>query len=200
MRNLTKVSTPKKVLFIGLSILVLGIILLAIGLQSPAFSQRFQCGYDLGMNNSSITQDQISEYCNNQIPETENIERLITLGFGAILLITGLIVTGTGGIWLIVRRKERTEASSLSSEVNVEMMINNNRGERESGEEQDYRFTSKKVLIYCIIVGLISAILSIFIDELGLLSMVAFVFASITVWYMFGERLHKWQEKRRRSE
>jgi hypothetical protein len=27
--------------------------------------------------------------------------------------------------------------------------------------------------------------------------MAAFVFASITVWYMFGEKFHKWQEKKR---
>jgi hypothetical protein len=70
-------------------------------------------------------------------------------------------------------------------------MINNNR------QEEDDRFTPKKVLIYCLIVGLISAILSIFIDGLRLLSMAAFVFASITVWYMFGEKFHKWQERKK---
>jgi hypothetical protein len=63
-------------------------------------------------------------------------------------------------------------------------------------EEYHNSFTPKKVLIYCLIVGLISAILSIFIDGLRLLSTAAFVFASITVWYMFGEKFHKWQEKR----
>jgi hypothetical protein len=26
--------------------------------------------------------------------------------------------------------------------------------------------------------------------------MAAFVFASITVWYIFGEKFHKWQERR----
>jgi hypothetical protein len=62
--------------------------------------------------------------------------------------------------------------------------------------EQDDRFTPKKVLLYCIIVGLISGILTIFIDWLGLLSMAAFVFASITIWYMFGEKFHKWQKER----
>ena len=70
-------------------------------------------------------------------------------------------------------------------------MINNNR------QEEDDRFTPKKVLIYCLIVGLISAILSIFIDGLRVLSMAAFVFASITVWYMFGEKFHKWQERKK---
>jgi hypothetical protein len=50
-------------------------------------------------------------------------------------------------------------------------MIKDRRAERETGE--DYRFTPKKVLIYCIIVGVISAILSNFIDWLGLFSMVA---------------------------
>jgi hypothetical protein len=63
-------------------------------------------------------------------------------------------------------------------------------------EKYHNSFTPKKVLIYCLIVGLISAILSIFIDGLRLLSTAAFVFASITVWYMFGEKFHKWQEKR----
>ena len=70
-------------------------------------------------------------------------------------------------------------------------MINNNR------QEEDDRFTPKKVLIYCLIVGLISAILSILIDGLRVLSMAAFVFASITVWYMFGEKFHKWQERKK---
>jgi hypothetical protein len=27
--------------------------------------------------------------------------------------------------------------------------------------------------------------------------MAAFVFASITVWYMFGEKFHKWQERKK---
>ena len=62
-------------------------------------------------------------------------------------------------------------------------------------EEYDNSFTPRKVLIYCLIVGLISALLSIFIDGLRLLSTAAFVFASITVWYMFGEKFHKWQER-----
>ena len=94
-----------------------------------------------------------------------------------------MITTGIGGIWLLVRaiRKERIEPSSLS-EMSVEMMmtttINNRRIEE---EEQDDWFTPKKVLICSIIVGLISGILSIFIDWLGVLSMAAFVFASITV-------------------
>jgi uncharacterized protein YneF (UPF0154 family) len=134
-----------------------------------------------------LTQEQISEYCNNnQILTIENEEAagLITVGFGVILIVIGLISTGIGGIWLLVRaiRKERTEASSLSSEMSVETMmtttINNRRIEE---EEQDDWFTPKKVLICSIIVGLISGILSVFIDWLGVLSMAAFVFASITV-------------------
>jgi hypothetical protein len=28
---------------------------------------------------------------------------------------------------------------------------------------------------------------------------VAFVFASITVWYMFGEKLHRWKETREKK-
>ena len=56
--------------------------------------------------------------------------------------------------------------------------------------------TPKMVLIYCLIVGLISALFSIFLDGLRLLSTAAFVFASITVRYMFGEKFHKWQERK----
>jgi hypothetical protein len=54
-----------------------------------------------------------------------------TLGFGSILIVRGLIITGTGSIWLVVRRrKERTEASEASSGVNIEMIMNN-RGAKE---------------------------------------------------------------------
>src|ERR687889_655109 len=125
MKNPSKVSTPKKVLFIGLGILALGIVVFTIDLQrSPLLWQTFQCGYDLGLNNSSLTQDQISEYCNNQILKTENVEEeedLTIVGFGIILSIIGLIITGTGSIWLIVRRiGERTEKVS-SSGVRMEM-------------------------------------------------------------------------------
>jgi phosphoglycerol transferase MdoB-like AlkP superfamily enzyme len=104
------------------------------------------------------------------------------------------IITGIGvGIWLIVRattRKERTE--TLPSGLSIEI-LNNRR------IEEDYRFTPKKVLVYCIIVGLVSGTLSIFIDWLVLLSMAAFVFASITIWYIFGDKLHKWKERRSRN-
>jgi hypothetical protein len=59
-----------------------------------------------------------------------------TLGFGSILIVRGLIITGTGSIWLVVRRrrrKERIEASEASSGVNIEMMMMmmNNRGVKE---------------------------------------------------------------------
>ena len=67
-------------------------------------------------------------------------------------------------------------------------------------QEEDARFTPKKTLIYCLIVGLISAILSILIDGLRVLSMAAFVFASITIWYMFGEKFHKWQERKKEQK
>jgi hypothetical protein len=201
MNKLSNVSTPKKVLFIGLGILALGIIVLTFGLQrSPAFWQTFQCGYDLGLNNSSLTRDQIGEYCNNQIIKTENVEEddLTIVGFGIILIIVGLIIAGIGGgIWIIVRirrRGERTEELS-SSEVSMEMMSN-----RQEEEKQDDRFSPKKVLIYCLIVGLISALLSIFLDVLSLLSTAAFVFASITGWYIFGEKFHKWQEREKEQK
>jgi hypothetical protein len=57
-------------------------------------------------------------------------EDLTTVGFGIILLIVGLIITGTGIIWLIARRRggERTEKIS-SSGVRMEM-INNNKDEK----------------------------------------------------------------------
>ncbi len=195
------VSTPKKVLFIGLGILAVGIVVFTIGFQrSSAFWQTFQCGYDLGLNNSSLTQDQISEYCNNQILKTENVEEeeeeeehdLTTVGFWYNSINQGLIITGTASIWFItrrIRRGERTQRES-SSGVRMEMINNNNK------DEEEYRFTPKKVLIYCLIVGLISAILSILIDGLRLLSMAAFVFASITIWYIFVEKFHRWQERR----
>ena len=201
MNKLSKVSTPKKVFFIGLGILALGTVVLAMGLErSPAFWQTFQCGYDLGINNSSLTRDQIREYCNNQILKTENVEEeddLTIVGFGIILIVVGLIIIGIGGsIWLIARRMrrgERTEELS-SSEVSMEMT-----GYRQEGGGDD-RFTPKKVLIYCLIVGLISALLSIFLDGLRLLSTAAFVFASITGWYMFGEKFHKWQEREKEQK
>ena len=63
-------------------------------------------------------------------------------------------------------------------------------------EEENYRFTPKKVLAYCIIVELISDTLFIFINSLIVLSVTVFVFASITVWYMFGEKFHRWEERR----
>jgi hypothetical protein len=74
----------------------------------------------------------------------------------------------------------------------------NNRGTKE-GEEGHNWFTPRNVLVYCIIVGVIIAPLSIFIDWLILLSTAAFVFASITVWYMFAEKFHRWREGRNRS-
>jgi uncharacterized membrane protein len=66
-------------------------------------------------------------------------------------------------------------------------------------EEQDHRFTTKKVLVCSIVVGLISGIFSVFIDWLRVLSMAAFVFASITVWYMFVDKLHGWKEAREKK-
>jgi undecaprenyl pyrophosphate phosphatase UppP len=78
-------------------------------------------------------------------------------------------------------------------------MINNNRRSKEAEEDHNW-FTPRNVLVYCIIVGLISAPLSIFIDWLILLSVAAFVFASITVWYMFAEKFHGWKERRKRND
>jgi hypothetical protein len=57
-----------------------------------------------------------------------------TLGFGSILIVRRLIITGTGSIWFVVRRRRRkviTEASEASSGVNIEMMMMNNRGVKE---------------------------------------------------------------------
>ncbi|HKG29921.1 MAG TPA: hypothetical protein VKA91_01515 [Nitrososphaeraceae archaeon] len=196
-------STPKKVLFIGLGILALGIVVLILGLQqSPTLWQVFKCGYDLGINNSSLTREQISEYCNNNqiltIEKEEEAAGLTTVGFGIILIVIGLITTGIGGIWLLLRaiRKERTEAASSlsSSEMSVEMMTTMNSRRIEEGEQDDW-FTPKKVLAYCMIIGLISGTLSIFINSLIVLSIGAFVFASITLWYMFGDKFHRWKER-----
>jgi hypothetical protein len=77
---------------------------------------------------------------------------LTTVRFGIILIFIGLIITGTGSISLIARRRgrERTEKVSSSS-VRMEK-INNE-------EEEDDRFTPNHVLIYCLILILISAIL-----------------------------------------
>jgi hypothetical protein len=163
---------------------------------SAGLSEAFQCGYNLGLNNSSLTRDQISKYCNNQILETENVDDLTTFGFGTIFIVIGLIIIGIGGaIWLIVRRRKGRKARTESlSGVSMEMMTRN----REE-EEEHHRFTTKKVLTCSIILGLISGILSVLIDWLGVLSMAAFVFASITVWYMFGEKLHRWKETREKK-
>ena len=195
-------SLPKKVLFIGLGILALGIVVLILGLlQSPTLWQAFKCGYDLGINNSSLTQEQISEYCNNNqiltIDNEEEADGLTTVGLGVILIVIGLITTGIGGICLLLRaiRKERTEASSSSSSgMSVEMMTMNNSGIE---QEQDDWFTPKKVLAYCMIIGLISGTLSIFINSLLVLSVGAFVFASITVWYMFADKFEMGREKKK---
>jgi phosphatidylglycerophosphate synthase len=163
---------------------------------SPGLSEAFQCGYNLGLNNSSLTREQISEYCNNLILETENVDDMTIFGFGPIFIIVGLIIIGIGSaIWLIVRRRKGRKARTESlSGVSMEMMTRN----REE-EEEHHRFTTKKVLTCSIILGLISALLSIFIDWLHVLSMAAFVFASITVWYMFGEKLHRWKETREKK-
>jgi hypothetical protein len=77
-------------------------------------------------------------------------------------------------------------------------MIDNNRGSKETEEDLNW-FTPRNVLVYCIIVGVVSAPLSIFIDWLILLSVAAFVFASITVWYLFVEKFHRWKERRRKD-
>src|ERR687889_1438953 len=140
MKKLSKISTPKKVLFIGLGILALGVVVVAL---SPSQSLTFKCAYNLGRNNSSLTQDQIVEYCNKQNIETENIQNSINVG--TVLLIIGLIIIGTGGIWLITRRqKERTEEASSLSGVSTKIMSNRQ-------QEEEDRFTPKKVLIYCLI-------------------------------------------------
>lgn len=164
-------------------------------------SQTFECDYDLNLNNSSLTRDQISKYCNNQIQETAiNLESsgLITVGFGIIFIIIGSIITEiAGSIWLVqnrrrtIIRRERTDAPSAE----VRIVMKNNKGIKE-----DDWFTPKKVIAYCLIIGLISGTLSIFMNSLIVLSAAAFVFASITLWYMFGDKFHRWEERRRRTK
>ncbi len=78
--------------------------------------------------------------------------------------------------------------------MSVEMMtttMKNRRIEEEEEAEEDDWFTPKKVLAYCMIIGLISGTLSIFINSLIVLSVEAFVFASITLWYLFGDKFHR---------
>ena len=41
---------------------------------------------------------------------------------------------------------------------------------------------------------------TIFINSLFVLSVVAFVFDSITLWFMFVVKFHRWQERGRRDE
>src|SRR5919112_6639767 len=90
MKKLSKVCTPKKVLFIGLGIFAAGIVVVAL---SPSQSLTFKCAYNLGRNNSSLTQDQIVEYCNKQNIETENIQN--SINGGTALLIIGLVIIET---------------------------------------------------------------------------------------------------------
>ncbi|HZB99481.1 MAG TPA: hypothetical protein VE226_05660, partial [Nitrososphaeraceae archaeon] len=162
--------------------------------RSAGLSEAFQCGYNLGLNNSSLTREKISNYCNNQILDTENIGDLTTFGFNTIFIVIGIIIIGIGGgIWLIVRRRRKARIEALSG-ASMETMMTTNRE-----EEQDHRLTTKKVLVCSIIVGLISGVLSFFIDWLGVLSMAAFVFASITVWYMFVDKLHGWKQAREKK-
>ena len=66
--------------------------------------------------------------------------------------------------------------------------------------KEDVWFTPKKVIAYCLIVGLISGTLSIFMNSLIVLSAAAFVFASITLWYVFGDKFHRWEERRRTKD
>jgi hypothetical protein len=163
--------------------------------RSAGLSEAFQCGYNLGLTNSSLTRDEISKYCNNQILGTENIGGLTIFDFNTILIVIGIIIIGIGnGIWLIVRRRRRKAKIEALSGVSMEKMMTTNRE-----EEEDHRLTTKKVLVCSIIVGLISGILSFYIDWLGVLSMAAFVFASITVWYMLVEKLHGWKETRKKK-
>ena len=77
-------------------------------------------------------------------------------------------------------------------------MVDNIRGSKEAEEDHNW-FTPRNVVVYCIIVGVISAPLSVFIDWLILVSVAAFVFASIAVWYMFVEKFHRWKERRRKD-
>jgi hypothetical protein len=99
MKNLIKVSTPKKVLSIEVGMLVLEIVAVALPSTIRCILANIQCGYDLGLNNQTLSRDQISEYCNNQILKTENVEEdLTTVCFGAILIVIGLIFTAISSV------------------------------------------------------------------------------------------------------
>ena len=67
-------------------------------------SEAFQCGYNLGLNNSSLTREKISNYCNNQILDTENIGDLTTFGFNTIFIVIGIIIIGIGGGGILYNR------------------------------------------------------------------------------------------------
>ncbi len=161
--------------------------------------QSFECGYDLNLNNSSLTRDQISKYCNDQIQETDiNLKRSDD---SRIMIIFHNYRLDNNWNWMwhmaytirkiTIIRRERTDAPSAG----VSIEIKNN-----TGIKEDDWFTPKKVIAYCLIVGLISGTLSIFMNSLIVLSTAAFVFASITLWYMFGDKFHRWEERRRRTK
>ena len=67
-------------------------------------SEAFQCGYNLGLNNSSLTKEKISNYCNNQILDTENIGDLTTFGFNTIFIVIRIIIIGIGGGEILYNR------------------------------------------------------------------------------------------------
>ena len=135
-------STPKNVLLIGLRVPVLGIVVLALSLPQSSI---FRCTSDLSLKNSSLTQDQIIEYCNNQTIETEK-RREVNLCWNNS---PNYRLGNSWNWWLLAcckkKRKRITEGASSSLELGVEMMNNRRIGEDVNGE--DYRFTPKKV--YC---------------------------------------------------
>ena len=77
-------------------------------------SEAFQCGYNLGLNNSGLTREKISNHCNNQILDTENIGDLTTFGFNTIFIVIGIIIIGIGSGILynrIIQKKGQIDES-----------------------------------------------------------------------------------------
>jgi hypothetical protein len=86
------------------------------------------------------------------------------------------------------KRKNRSSIITISDVSMEKMIMNNNRQQVE-----DYRFTPKNVLVYCIIVGLISTILSlILIDWLLSLSMAAVILVQLQSRFLNLELFHNY--------
>ncbi len=105
-----------------------------------------------------MTQEQISEYCNNnQILAIENEEEAagpITVIFGVILIVVGLITTELVEYGFSNSHKKTKNRSIIiiiiRNEQEMMMTMNNRRIEEQ--QQQDDWSRPKKVLAYCMII------------------------------------------------